>query len=219
MKNETIINQVNDFYTARIEKYGANPDGVAWRDLKTQYWRFDKLMQVFDTRIEKHPNFTLCDYGCGYGALYDYLQQAASLYPDFHYTGFDISSAMLAAAREKLGHNDKVHLTNQLSTGQQFDYVVASGIFNICEQMDKEAWLQYILKTLTEFNALAREGFAFNICSLYSDKAYRKDIVYYADPCYFFDYCKTHFSRNVSLLHDYDLYEFTVIVRKRTVHY
>jgi hypothetical protein len=26
--------------------------------------------------------------------------------------------------------------------------------------------------------------------------------------------CKRRFSRNVALLHDYDLYEFTVLVRK-----
>jgi len=42
----------------------------------------------------------------------------------------------------------------------------------------------------------------------------REDL-YYADPCFIFDYCKRNFSRNVALLHDYELYEFTIIVRKQ----
>ncbi|MBM3138043.1 MAG: class I SAM-dependent methyltransferase, partial [Chloroflexi bacterium] len=29
-----------------------------------------------------------------------------------------------------------------------------------------------------------------------------------------FDYCKVNFSKNVALLHDYKLYDFTIIVRK-----
>ena len=39
--------------------------------------------------------------------------------------------------------------------------------------------------------------------------------LYYADPGLFFDDCKRRFSRNVAILHDYDLYDFTVIVRKK----
>jgi len=39
--------------------------------------------------------------------------------------------------------------------------------------------------------------------------------LYYADPGFFFDYCKTHFAKNVALLHDYGLYDFTILVRKQ----
>jgi hypothetical protein len=41
----------------------------------------------------------------------------------------------------------------------------------------------------------------------------REDL-YYADPARLFDHCKTRFARNVTLLHDYGLYEFTMLVRK-----
>jgi hypothetical protein len=39
--------------------------------------------------------------------------------------------------------------------------------------------------------------------------------LYYADPAQVFDYCKRRFSPNVALLHDYGLYEFTILVRKQ----
>jgi hypothetical protein len=38
--------------------------------------------------------------------------------------------------------------------------------------------------------------------------------LYYGDPAFFFDHCKTHYARDVALLHDYGLYEFTLLVRK-----
>ena len=37
--------------------------------------------------------------------------------------------------------------------------------------------------------------------------------LYYADPCRLFDHCKRRYSRHVALLHDYGLYEFTILVR------
>ena len=38
--------------------------------------------------------------------------------------------------------------------------------------------------------------------------------LFYGDPLLFFDFCKRNFSRNVALLHDYGLYDFTILVRK-----
>jgi len=43
---------------------------------------------------------------------------------------------------------------------------------------------------------------------------WKQDNLYYGDPFLFFDYCKRNISRYVSLLHDYPLYEWTIIVRK-----
>jgi len=55
-------------------------------------------------------------------------------------------------------------------------------------------------------------GFAFNSLTTYVD--YRQDGLYYGDPLYYFDFCKKHISRKVSLLHDADNWEWTIYVRK-----
>jgi hypothetical protein len=47
----------------------------------------------------------------------------------------------------------------------------------------------------------------------YSDADRMRGDLYYGDPAFFFDHCKRSFSRNVALLHDYGLYEFTILVR------
>ena len=46
-----------------------------------------------------------------------------------------------------------------------------------------------------------------------------KDYLYYGDPLFYFDYSKRHFSRNVALLHDYDLYEFTLLIKKDNLYH
>ena len=57
-------------------------------------------------------------------------------------------------------------------------------------------------------------GFAFNCLTAYSDADKMRDYLYYASPTWLFDMCKQRYARNVALLHDYGLYEFTLIVRK-----
>lgn len=57
-------------------------------------------------------------------------------------------------------------------------------------------------------------GFAFNALTKYSDPEFMKEELYYTDPLFMFDYCKTNFSKNVALLHDYRQYDFTILVRK-----
>jgi hypothetical protein len=59
---------------------------------------------------------------------------------------------------------------------------------------------------------LSRRGFAFNALTSYSDRDKQRDDLYYADPLHWFDHCKKHYSRYVSLLHDYPLFEFTILV-------
>ena len=67
----------------------------------------------------------------------------------------------------------------------------------------------YVVDTIASFNALTVRGFTFNMLIMYSDKNLMKDNLFYANPLFLFDYCKLHFSKNVVLLHDYSLYEFT----------
>ena len=56
--------------------------------------------------------------------------------------------------------------------------------------------------------------FAFNLLTAYSSPGLQRPDLYYADACFFFDHCMKRYSRHVALLHDYGLFEFTVLVRK-----
>ena len=131
---------------------------------------------------------------------------------EFQYLGFDISEEMVENAKELYG--DKYRFTTSLTEIDIFDYAIANGIFNVRLDCSEEDWIKYILKTLNDLNARSKRGFSFNVLTKYSEREYMRDYLYYADTTLLFDYCKKNFSRNVALLHDYDLYEFTIIVRK-----
>jgi SAM-dependent methyltransferase len=169
--------------------------------------RFEQLCKIIDT--SKH--FSINDIGCGYGALYDYL---AEKYSDFSYSGVDVSESMITAAEQR--YNDQPHARFILSSeaNQVADFSVASGIFNVRMGRSDEEWWGYLKATLDSLSRTSRLGFAFNCLTSYSDADKMRDYLYYADPCLLFDHCKRFYSRNVALLHDYGLYEFTILVRK-----
>jgi SAM-dependent methyltransferase len=206
---ENLLNKVAKYYTQKIEAHGATPQGVDWNGEESQTIRFKELTRVI-SEIPEDARFTLLDYGCGYGGMLDYLMPLFG--ERMHYTGYDISAEMIAAAKQKYGHQGK--FIDHLPEDVKYDFIVASGIFNVKQDVNDNEWLEFIHSELDVIHSKSTKGFAFNILTSYSDENYKRDYLYYASPEDFFGYCKTHFARNISLLHDYQLYEFTIIVKK-----
>jgi SAM-dependent methyltransferase len=207
MITNKILQNVERYYSQRIETYGPTAKGVDWNSIESQMLRFEQLLKVCDP---SRP-FSIIDYGCGYGALVEVLLDKGYL---FEYQGFDVSDRMISEAAEMCKDLDNCRFVTDESLLATADYLVASGIFNVKLETPDEEWLDYLLSVLTKIDSLSKKGFAFNTLTKYSDKKYMRSDLYYADPCHLFDYCKTRFSRHVAILHDYGLYEFTVIVRK-----
>ena len=207
MKYDRIRGRVQQYYDKKIQTHGATARGVDWNSPESQQMRFQQLLKLVDRR---RP-FTINDFGCGYGALADYL--LAGAFP-VRYCGFDISAEMITSAQELHKAANQIAFVGRESELSTSDYTVASGIFNVKLDTPEVDWEKYILDTLGTLNALSRKGFGFNVLTKYSDQEFMRSDLYYADPRFFFDYCKTKFSRFVALLHDYPLYEFTILVRK-----
>lgn len=204
MHPSDIIANVDRVYTQRISEMGATPQGVFWNGEESQRIRFDQLLKICDGET----GFSLLDYGCGYGALLGYMQSMSKCPV---YTGFDICEAMVQHAC--LTHPEAT-FTSNLSTLTQYDYVVESGIFNLRLDTEETVWQTYVLDILDKMARLSRKGFAANFLTTYKDPEYIRPDHFYADPGFLFDYCKKRYSTRVALLHDYELYEFTILVRK-----
>ena len=207
LSRRDLLSKVEAYYTAALDRHGATPRGVDWSTEASQRLRFDQLAKIWDRR-ESEP-ISVLDYGCGYGALVPYLRECGLT---FTYTGFDISPEMVVTARQLHGGPEATFSTDEASL-QAADYAVASGIFNVKLDTPEEEWREYMLETLGRLARLASRGVAFNVLSRYSDPERRRPDLFYADPLFLFDLCKARFSTAVALLHDYPLYEFTVLVR------
>ncbi len=204
------LSAIRDYFSMRFEEHGQDATGVDWNSPYAQETRFEQLAKVI---LPENP-FTVLDFGCGYGAMAEWFRRSG--YPFSHYYGYDIVEASLNAGNQKYRNDPAVSFHGNLDEIPVCDYLTASGVFNIKMDAEYEKWTEYVIDSLETFNAKTSRGFSVNFLTSYSDAdrmAARPDL-YYADPCRIFDYCRRHFSRNVALLHDYKIWDFTVLVRK-----
>lgn len=203
------INKVQQLYTNNIRELGISSLAVGWKTEHCQRLRFAKLASLIE---DPSKGCTLNDYGCGYGAMLSFMMEDQRYYIEI-YNGYDISPDMLAAAKHELG---ALPVTLNLIESDQIqteaDYSFVSGTFNVSFDAEKEAWEDLIRAKLQEMFKYSRIGFGFNLLTSYVD--YEEANLYYGDPCYWFDYCKRNFSKQAALLHDYPLWEWTMLVRK-----
>jgi SAM-dependent methyltransferase len=200
------LDQVKLYFDQRIREHGATPRGVDWNSEASQNLRFDQLLKVVQV-----PRFSILDYGCGYGALADYMVEKGY---EAEYYGFDILESTIALARQVHAGKPQRVFFSETAKLTGVDYLVASGIFNVRGSNPFDTWTEHVVRLLGQFNSLSRKGFSSNFLTKYSDAERMRPDLYYADPCFLFDYCKCNFSKNIVLLHDYNLYDFTLIVRK-----
>ena len=202
-----LLEGVASYYSEKLAQHGETPQGVDWNSEASQSLRFEQLCKI----VGDADGFSINDLGCGYGALFDSLAERRPL---FSYLGVDVSGSMIDAAKRRHHRTAQARFLCASEPDQVSDYSVASGIFNVCLGHSLSVWREYVAETLGILNRTSRQGFAFNCLTAYSDEDKKRSDLYYADPCQLFDFCKRHFSRQVALLHDYGLYEFTILVRK-----
>jgi putative glycosyltransferase len=202
------LNEVAEYYSSKLMQHGATPRGVDWNGEESQTLRFEQLCKLFNAS----KPFSVNDLGCGYGALYDFLVHR---YESFSYLGIDVSEDMIRTAERRYGARDNAHFVFANEPGQVADYGVASGIFNVRLGRSDDEWRSYLETILDVLDRTSRFGFAFNCLTSYSEPDKMRDYLYYADPCLLLDHCKRRYSKSVALLHDYGLYEFTILVRKQ----
>jgi hypothetical protein len=128
----------------------------------------------------------------------------------------DLIEKMVITGREAHKDFPNAHFTTDEHEVPAAAYLLAGAIFNIKLETPSEEWQDFVCETLKRMDGLCSKGFSFNMLTKYSDAdrmAERPDL-FFGDPLFFFDFCKRSFSRNVALLHDYGLYDFTILVRK-----
>ena len=98
--------------------------------------------------IERHnfkKKFRLLDIGCASGA---FLSLITSKYPESDYCGFDISSELIQLAKSKLKDlNVSLTVNDALNfePDEKFDFVVASGVLSIFEDLSPiKIWTDWL---------------------------------------------------------------------------
>lgn len=202
------LRQVESLYADNLRTMGMVSAAVGWNSPESQALRFRQLLRLIDDR---DGPLVVNDYGCGYGALLPHLLARGQTVTAYH--GYDLSPAMLEAARSGLREfTGALHLHRSAEITTDADVTFVSGTFNVRFEAAEETWNGFIARTLDAMHERSRDGFAFNLLSTYVD--WRSPSLHYADPLRWFDHCKRRYSRHVTLLHDYPLWEWTMLVRR-----
>ena len=204
---EDILQPVASHYAAKLAAHGAMPNGVDWNSAASHELRHRQFLRL----LEGLPEASVLDLGCGYGDFFRFLRASGHRGP---FVGYDIVPGMIAKARELHGEAADRQWRIGSEPAETVDFVIASGIFNVKGGASQELWAVHVNATIDLLARVGRCGFGFNLLSLASDRGRRRGDLYYADAGAMLTYCLERFGRHVALLHDYGLYEFTVIVRR-----
>ena len=202
----------SDIFTRKnIEKanldYYSNTETEAadgWDTLQAQVSNYDILLEVAG-RLE--PKQRILDIGCGSGYLYRSLDVRAGI----DYVGIDVRKDTISSLKKEFKDDKNRFLNHTLDSYQEkekpqmFDYVFASGTYNV--KIDDNDMAEYLNDQIDKMWGLAERGVAFNCTSIY---AYDQGkLLQYYHPVSVFTHCMTK-SNSVALLHDYTISEFTI---------
>ena len=202
-----ILQPVANHYAAKLAAHGATSNGVDWNSAAAHELRHRQFLRL----LEDSPAASVLDLGCGYGDFFRFLRASGHR---GRFVGYDIVPSMIAKAQELHGEAADRQWRIGSEPAETVDFAIASGIFNVKGEASPECWAAYVNATIDLLARVGGRGFAFNLLSLASDRERRRSDLYYADAAVTLTYCLDRFGRHVALLHDYGLYEFTVIVRR-----
>ena len=205
-ERDQLLEGVSETYGASLAEHGPVPRGVGWKSEDEQRLRFEQLLRA----VEPAGAVTVNDLGCGYGALFGFLdERLGDRLAAYH--GYDISGEMLAAAAERVD-DPRARFEAASSPTHEADYSFASGLFNVRLDAADDDWEAHVHDTLRALYASSRRAIAFNVPTTHVD--WRDPKLYYGDPVRYFAWCRDQLSPRVALLHDYPLFEWTMIVRR-----
>lgn len=203
-----ILDQVALYYSGKLKTHGATPKGVDWRDSVSQERRFAR----FNDLLRNDLAASVADVGCGYGGYLSYLRRQGFSGP---YLGIDVSAPMIASAEARFQDDGQARFTVSDSLAGRYDYVIASGIFNVRLGVSVAAWEEHIAGTIEMMANAADKGFAFNCLSKKVD--YRRGDLYYGDPDVWLEFCR-RITRGEPVVDEVpELHDFTIFVRRDTV--
>jgi SAM-dependent methyltransferase len=163
-------------YERSLRRHGPTVHALKWADREGQQERFRLIEEVGPWQ-----DVSVADVGCGLGDLFGYLTARGH---DVRYAGYDLSRRMVQAARRRYADpRARFEVRDILArgTGGRFDYVVASGTFNL-RLPDHDRFLRRMLSTMYR---ACRRAIAFNIFHPYVDTRW-EDLVgwagYYSVP-------------------------------------
>lgn len=209
---DDISQKLKKHYKQKFAEHGATPEGVDWGSNTADHLlRLDRMLAVLELGYwqDNRERPSLLDVGCGYGALFDYVQQRGL---ELDYFGIDICESMLEECKSRRSNDSNaawlVGDILSLEGSRRFDYVVCNGIFTQKLEVSIKAMDQYMQTIVARMFDLWRIGIAFNVMTTHVN--FIAPNLYYRNPAELLGWCMSTPTSRVRIDHAYPLFEYTV---------
>ncbi len=200
MNSSSII--AKKIYNEKLAKYGYNEKALGWLNGRQEI-RFSAL-----TSIGNLQNSNVCDMGCGFGDLYNFLINNKKI--KFHYTGLDINENFLQFAQKHIKRANARFIQFDLREDkmiEKYDWIFSSGVFNHKKTTD----YQFIKNSIKKMFTACNKGIAIDFMSSYVD--FKNKNIFYSQPETIFKLCKS-VTKRITLRSDYMPFEFCIYLYK-----
>lgn len=209
-KAARLLKPVARSYERRLEELGPDARAVFWKSEDHQLVRFKTLYDVFTPEDQAAGGVSVADFGCGYGAFFDFLMDRPAMRQG-SYVGYDMSGKMIAAAKARI-RDPRARFAQQITVTEPADYVFACGTYNMHLGADDRDWADYVKTSLRQLWGMTKRTLAFNL--LRADAQDRFGGLFYADRQEFEDFCRRELSPSVAVSNDDPIPDFTFVVRR-----
>ena len=206
-----LLAPVARIYGRRLDQCGATAQGVFWRGEEWQELRFERLACIFEPSDAAKGGITINDFGCGYGAFFDFLATQPVM-SDSKFYGYDIVQEMIAACRDRIT-DPRAKFIRKMWVTKTADYSFACGTYNMHGSANEDDWQGYVEDSLKQLWSKTSKAMAFNMLRRDSDDQYPG--LYYIDPEDMRQFLINNFSENVEVYDETPLPDVTFFVRKR----
>lgn len=191
-------------YEKCFQKHGDNHQGVDWPNATDAATRYRIMLEV--DRFAWHPKgvFSVLDYGCGLGHMYEYIEEHSLL---LHYEGYDLSGLLVGECKKKYPY-----LYWHTENPPEADYVVMNGVLTERRELTNMQMAENVVDTIKHAWSLCRIGIAFNLMSKQVD--WEREELYHQNMEDLASFLCSSISRNFIIRNDYKLYEYTAYVYK-----
>jgi cyclopropane fatty-acyl-phospholipid synthase-like methyltransferase len=148
---------IKDFYSEYYSDPKNKSEIVGWSSKKEQEIRFKVLLDVGFKNGD-----TILDFGCGLGALYEYMSKR---YDSFNYIGVDVNDDFIKKCEKKFPNVNFKTIKDISDVNYFYDWFIASGAFTVYTP------IKNMMETIKIAHKQAKYGMAVN----FLESTYAKD--------------------------------------------
>lgn len=200
------FDKIQSEYAAKFKEFGVSSASMLMPKGRHST-RYSVLAEYL--RVEENPS--LLDYGCGLGFLHDYLNSEQI---NHQYLGVDMTQSFINNCRERFPRSARFeHLDPKGNVDGLFDFVYASGVFNLQSDSSQQKSLNYVRERLEYLYGLTQKIMIVDFLS--PDVDFRQEGAQHIDYRLVLEWLTPVFSRRWLLRHDYLPFEYSLVLFKQ----